>query len=559
MALPVVFHPDYTVPLPPGHRFPIGKFGRIKDVLLEDGIILPASLVEPTPAPREWLTLAHHEAYVDVVLNLALDRRAIRRLGLPLSDALVRRGRAAVGGTVLTGRLALEHGLACNTAGGSHHAFADHGAGFCLFNDVAVAIRVLRSEKLIGRALVVDLDVHQGDGTAAIFQDEPEVFTFSLHCEANYPSAKETSDLDIGVPPGTGDDVYHSVLATHLPVLLADHRPDIVFYNAGVDPHVEDKLGRLALSDGGLARRDRTVIETCRERRCAHRLRGGRRLRRRSRPPRAPAYERPSGRGPGGGFGRRPGANAGCRRESMKAAVIHGYGEAFDTIVYEDVQTPAAGPGELLIKVHASGVNHCDTDLRKGLFGVESPMPHVMGVDAAGTVADVGAGVSGFSEGDRIAPHFMLSCGACGDCRDGRENLCMNAGVLGVTHWGGYAEYVRVRHDHVVPIPDSLSYEDAVAGQIPFATAWEALIEEIGLRAGETVLITAAGGGVGSAAVQIAKLAGARVIAAAGSEEKLEKALALGADAAIDYTREDIGGVPRAGSPMAGASMRRWR
>ena len=221
MVLPVVFHPDYTVPLPPGHRFPIGKFGRIKDVLLEDGVIPPASLVVPPPASREWLTLAHHEAYVDAVLSLALDRRAIRRLGLPLSDALVRRGRAAVGGTVLTGRLALEHGLACNTAGGSHHAFAGHGAGFCLFNDVAVAIRVLRSERLIERALVVDLDVHQGDGTAAIFQDEPEVFTFSLHCEANYPSAKETSDLDIGVPPGTGDGVYHSVLATHLPALLA--------------------------------------------------------------------------------------------------------------------------------------------------------------------------------------------------------------------------------------------------------------------------------------------------------------------------------------------------
>ena len=254
MALPVVFHPDYTVPLPPGHRFPIGKFGRIKDVLLADGVIPPSSLARPAPAPRSWLTLAHDEAYVDAVMALALDRRAIRRLGLPLSDALVRRGRAAVGGTVLAGRLALEHGLACNTAGGSHHAFADHGAGFCLFNDVAVVLRVLRREGLIQRALVVDLDVHQGDGTAAIFRDEPEVFTFSLHCEANYPTVKETSDLDIGVPPGTDSAVYQSVLATHLPALLARHRPDIVFYNAGVDPHVEDKLGRLALSDdAGLA------------------------------------------------------------------------------------------------------------------------------------------------------------------------------------------------------------------------------------------------------------------------------------------------------------------
>ncbi len=264
MALPVVFHPDYTVPLPPGHRFPMGKFGRIRDVLLEDGVIAPASLAEPVPATRDWLGLAHDEAYVDAALALALDRRAQRRIGLPLSDALVRRARAAVGGTVLTGRLALEQGLACNTAGGSHHAFADHGAGFCLFNDVAVAIRVLRREGLIGRALVVDLDVHQGDGTAAIFRDEPETFTFSLHCEANYPPRKEAGDLDIGVPPGTGDDVYQTVLATHLPGLVAGHRPDIVFYNAGVDPHADDKLGRLALTDEGLARRDRTVIETCR-------------------------------------------------------------------------------------------------------------------------------------------------------------------------------------------------------------------------------------------------------------------------------------------------------
>ena len=262
--LPVVFHPDYTVPLPPGHRFPMGKFGRIRDVLLAEGVISPASLVEPTPASRDWLTLAHHESYVDAVLALALDRRAVRRLGLPLSAALVRRGRAAVGGTVLAGRLALRHGLACNTAGGSHHAFADHGAGYCLFNDVAVAVRVLRREGLIERALVVDLDVHQGDGTAAIFREEPETFTFSLHCEANYPPQKETGDLDIGVPPGTGDAVYHAVLETHLPGLIARHRPDIVFYNAGVDPHVEDKLGRLALGDEGLARRDRTVIETCR-------------------------------------------------------------------------------------------------------------------------------------------------------------------------------------------------------------------------------------------------------------------------------------------------------
>ncbi len=225
----------------------------------------------------------------------------------------------------------------------------------------------------------------------------------------------------------------------------------------------------------------------------------------------------------------------------MKAAVIHGYGEAFDTLVYEEVQTPAAREGEVLVAVRASGVNHCDTDLRKGLFGVTSAMPHVMGVDAAGTVVETGPGVTRFKEGERVAPHFMLSCGLCGHCRDGRENLCADAGVLGVTAWGGYADYVRVPQHNLVRIPEGLSFEDAVAGQIPFATAWEALIEVAALRAGETVLITAAGGGVGSAAVQVAKLAGARVIAAAGAAHKLEKARALGADEVIDYSRAHLG------------------
>jgi len=229
----------------------------------------------------------------------------------------------------------------------------------------------------------------------------------------------------------------------------------------------------------------------------------------------------------------------------MKAAVIHDYGDGFDTIKYEDVQTPVPGAGELLIKVHANGVNHCDTDLRKGLFGVASSMPHVMGVDAVGEVVHVGEGVSQFSPGDRVAPHFMLSCGVCSDCINGKENLCANADVLGVTVWGGYAEYLKCGQNHVVRIPDGLSWEDAVAGQVPFSTAWEALIEVAKVRLGETVLVTAAGGGVGSAGVQIAKLAGARVIAAAGDDGKLERARELGADEVINYNNENIGDAAR--------------
>ena len=230
----------------------------------------------------------------------------------------------------------------------------------------------------------------------------------------------------------------------------------------------------------------------------------------------------------------------------MKAAVIHDYGEGFDTIKYEDVQTPVPGSGELLIKVHANAVNHCDTDLRKGLFGVASSMPHVMGVDAVGEVVHVGDGVTQFKPGDRVAPHFMLTCGVCRDCIDGKENLCASSDVLGVTVWGGYAEYLKCGQNHVVRIPDGLSWVDAVAGQVPFATAWEALVEVAKIRAGETVLVTAAGGGVGSAGVHIAKLAGARVIAAAGDDGKLERARALGADEVINYQKEHIGEAARA-------------
>jgi NADPH:quinone reductase-like Zn-dependent oxidoreductase len=229
----------------------------------------------------------------------------------------------------------------------------------------------------------------------------------------------------------------------------------------------------------------------------------------------------------------------------MKAAVIHEYGEGFDTIKYEEVQTPVPGVGEILIKVQANAVNHCDTDLRKGLFGVASQMPHVMGVDAVGEIVHVGDGVTQFKPGDRVAPHFMLTCGVCRDCIDGKENLCAHADVLGVTVWGGYSEYLKCGQHHVVRIPDGLSWVDAVAGQVPFATAWEALVEVAGIRAGENVLVTAAGGGVGSAAVQIAKLAGARVIAAAGDDAKLERARALGADEAINYEKENIGDAAR--------------
>jgi NADPH:quinone reductase-like Zn-dependent oxidoreductase len=223
----------------------------------------------------------------------------------------------------------------------------------------------------------------------------------------------------------------------------------------------------------------------------------------------------------------------------MKAIALHEYG-GFDALRFEEVPTPLPGPGEVLIRVHAAGVNHCDTDVRRGVFGVLQRFPHVMGVDAAGVVESVGPGVAAFKPGDRVAPHFMLSCGACRNCRRGLENICLDAQVLGVTTWGTYAQYVKVAQHNLIRLPDGLSFEDAAAALVPFATAWEGLVTVAKLTAGETVLVNAAGSGVGSAAVQIARLAGARVIATVGSDEKAAQARALGAEAVVNYGRENV-------------------
>lgn len=267
MRPPVVSHPAYVVPLPEGHRFPMPKFARLLLYLRESGLMRPAQEFVPEPAPQAWLELAHDHRYVTDILSLRLAPEAQRRLGLPLSDVLALRSRCAVAGTVLTARLALEHGIACNTAGGSHHAFKGFGAGFCVFNDVAVAACLLLAEGLVGKVAVIDLDVHQGDGTAAIFAGDPRVATLSVHCRANFPVRKEQSDLDVALDPSTSDEAYLEAVQTILPAFLDRTAPDLVFYNAGVDPHVQDRLGRLAMTDDGLAARERLVLEACRARR----------------------------------------------------------------------------------------------------------------------------------------------------------------------------------------------------------------------------------------------------------------------------------------------------
>jgi acetoin utilization deacetylase AcuC-like enzyme len=259
----VVYHPDYVAPLPPGHRFPMPKFRLLKDLLIKDGVISASQIHKPQLPSFELIQLVHTPDYVRGYCTGTLEYKAQRRIGLPWSEALVRRTCIAVGGTVLAAQLALEYGCACNTAGGTHHAFPDYGSGFCIFNDLAIASRVLLHQGLVNKILIVDCDVHQGDGTAWIFRDDDRVFTFSMHCEANFPGKKQQSDLDIPLPVGLDDDGYLQILAKYLPDLLFEIKPDLVLYDAGVDTHVSDRLGKLCLSDRGIYRREMMVLSIC--------------------------------------------------------------------------------------------------------------------------------------------------------------------------------------------------------------------------------------------------------------------------------------------------------
>ena len=240
------------------------KFRAVAELIRSEDLLDGKPFYRPRPAPFEWVALAHEPDYVDQVFNGKVPDKVAREIGFPMRADIALRARCATGGTVLTGYLALEHGLACNTAGGSHHARRAHGAGFCVFNDIAVAIRVMQADGAIRKVLVIDLDVHQGDGTAEIFRGDPDVFTFSMHSQKNYPVRKVPSHLDIGLPDHTGDQGYLKRLESVLPDLLERDSWDIVFFNAGVDPYAEDRLGRLALTREGLRRRDRYVIETVR-------------------------------------------------------------------------------------------------------------------------------------------------------------------------------------------------------------------------------------------------------------------------------------------------------
>lgn len=258
----VSYAPGYVAPLPDGHIFPMKKFSGLHSYLLAKNIIAENSVVEPGMAEFSSLQTVHSSQYSMAVWDGTLTKKEIRRMGLPWSKGLAIRSRLAVQGTINAGIMALQDGIAGNLAGGTHHAMPDHGEGFCVYNDVAIAIKMLKQAKWVQKVLVIDCDVHQGNGTAEIFKDDDDVFTFSIHGEKNYPFIKPPSTLDVGLPDGTTDKPYLLTLEFSLDKILSRFKPDLVFYLAGIDPLETDHFGRLSLTLNGLKDREHLVIET---------------------------------------------------------------------------------------------------------------------------------------------------------------------------------------------------------------------------------------------------------------------------------------------------------
>lgn len=258
---------QFVLPLPAGHRFPMQKYAMVREQALATGILSHEDLDVPDAATDEQLRHVHTEDYVHRVIAGQLTDKEIRRLGFPWSPALVQRSRRSVGGTIGACRSALEHGISVNLAGGTHHAFPEYGAGFCVFNDAAVAARTIQRDNLAENILIVDCDVHQGDGTAYIFSGDTSVFTFSIHGKRNFPFHKQTSDLDIELHDGADDAAYQTALEMGLKAVFSVFAPELAIFLAGADPFTGDRLGRLGLSKAGLLARDQYVLGVCRERR----------------------------------------------------------------------------------------------------------------------------------------------------------------------------------------------------------------------------------------------------------------------------------------------------
>ena len=261
--LKIAWSPVYKYELPEGHRFPMQKYELLPEQLLYEGTVDMDNFFAPEPLSQEIALWTHDKSYWDKLEQLTLSAQEERLIGFPINEKFIQRGRHISGGTIQCAHFALQNPISMNIAGGTHHAYRDHGEGYCCFNDQAVAANYLLKNKLAQRILVIDLDVHQGNGTAAIFQDDPRVFTFSMHGERNYPLRKERSQLDIGLPDAADDANYLGILRDTLPRLLDQFQPDFVFYQSGVDVLESDKIGRLSLSREGCKQRDRVVLERC--------------------------------------------------------------------------------------------------------------------------------------------------------------------------------------------------------------------------------------------------------------------------------------------------------
>ena len=257
-SLPIVNHEDYFAKIGDDHKFPIKKFGELANYLIKNKIV--NNFHKPYPCSEETLRRVHSENYIKNIKNKTLDKNGVKKIGFPLVDSVVQRSFTATGGTVLASKLAIKNGLACNTAGGSHHANFEGGAGYCIFNDVAVAAQYLLDRGLAGRILIVDLDVHQGNGNADIFKNNRNVFTFSMHSKSNYPAKKSISDLDVELDDNMEDKQYIKLLKLYLNQLNKENF-DYIFYIAGVDIHFNDRLGKLNISDEGIKERDEIVTQ----------------------------------------------------------------------------------------------------------------------------------------------------------------------------------------------------------------------------------------------------------------------------------------------------------
>lgn len=263
--LKIAYHPIYKHPLPEGHRFPMLKYDLLPQQLIYEGVCAEDNFFEPDFPSDEAILAVHDAAYYQQLCDLDLKPSAARKIGFPLSEILVQRERIIADGTIQCCRFALEHGVAMNIAGGTHHAYSNRGEAFCMLNDQAIGARYLQQHHQLKNMLIVDLDVHQGNGTAEIFKDDPSVFTFSMHGASNYPFKKEKSDLDIPLEKGTDDTTYLAILKKQLPKLIAQVQPDFVFYLSGVDILATDKLGTLGMTPEGCKERDRFVLQTCKD------------------------------------------------------------------------------------------------------------------------------------------------------------------------------------------------------------------------------------------------------------------------------------------------------